>query len=29
MEYREDGVYMETNVSHIDAARYAEFVVLP
>ena len=29
MEYREDGVYMETNVSHIDAARYAVFVVLP
>lgn len=28
-EYREDGVYMETNVNRIDAARYAEFMVLP
>lgn len=28
-EYREDGVYMETNVSRIDAARYAEFMILP
>ena len=28
-EYREDGVYMNTNVSRIDAARYQEFMVLP
>ncbi len=28
-EYREDGVYMDTNVSRIDAARYQEFMVLP
>lgn len=28
-EYREDGVYMDTNVSCIDAARYQEFMVLP
>lgn len=28
-EYREDGVYMETNVSRVDAARYEEFMVLP
>lgn len=27
-EYREDGVYVETNVSRIDAARYEEFLVL-
>lgn len=27
-EYREDGVYVETNVSCIDAARYEEFLVL-
>ena len=26
-EYREDGVYMETNVSRIDAARYEQFLV--
>ncbi len=26
-EYRENGVYMETNVSRIDAARYAQFQV--
>ncbi|MDE7323950.1 MAG: GTPase HflX [Lachnospiraceae bacterium] len=26
-EYREDGVYMETNVSRIDAARYEQFMV--
>ena len=25
-EYREDGVYMETNVSRIDAARYEQFL---
>ncbi len=25
IEYREDGVYMETNVSRIDAARYEQF----
>lgn len=29
MEYREDGVYMDTNVSRIDAARYTEFMILP
>lgn len=28
-EYREDGVYMQTNVSRIDAARYEEYIVLP
>lgn len=27
-EYREDGVYVETNVSRIDAARYEEFLIL-
>lgn len=27
-EYREDGVYVETHVSRIDAARYEEFLVL-
>lgn len=27
-EYREDGVYVETNVSRIDASRYEEFLVL-
>ena len=26
-EYREDGVYMETNVSRIDAARYEQFKI--
>jgi len=26
-EYREDGVYMETNVSRVDAARYKQFLV--
>ncbi len=26
-EYREDGVYMETNVSRIDGARYEQFLV--
>lgn len=26
-EYREDGVYMETNISRIDAARYERFMV--
>ncbi|MDE6364315.1 MAG: GTPase HflX [Lachnospiraceae bacterium] len=26
-EYREDGVYMETNVSRIDAARYEQFLI--
>ncbi len=28
-EYREDGIYMQTNVSRIDAARYEEFMLLP
>lgn len=27
-EYREDGVYMETNVSRIDAARYEQFLLI-
>lgn len=29
VEYREDGVYMDANVSYIDAARYTDFILLP
>ena len=29
MEYREEGVYLDANLSRIDAARYTEFMVLP
>ena len=29
VEYREDGFYMDANVSYIDAARYTDFILLP